>query len=130
MKKTKKYFRDKVNISLASAVSSLFDIVEQYGKNPEGKRKRKSLRIPKPESFWSHFITDFHFYDGKLFANVYWQGSDTDGDDVIQILPGKFTYRIPHEGYDDGYRYRTVHSDIIITSYELYNTIKRLVNSL
>ena len=130
MRRTKKFYKEQVARSFSSAVLLLPELVKKYGKNPAGRRGRQSIRIPSPSSFWNHYITDFHFYNGKLFANVYWQGDSTDGDDVIQIVPGRLNYRIPAEHYDDGYRTRTVHGDLNIDSTELHDAIKRLVNSL
>lgn len=130
MRKTKKFYREQVMTSFSSAILLLPELVKKYGKNPVGRRGRQSIGVPSPSSFWNHYITNFHLYNGKLFATVYWQGDSTDGDDVIRIIPGTFNYRIPAEHYDDGYRTRTIHNDINIDSTELYDAIKRLVNSL
>ena len=130
MRKTKKYFSEAVSKGVSSALNVLPEIVSRYGTNPKGLRKRKSIRIPSPFSFWNHYIRDFHFYKDKLFATVYWQGDDTDGEDVIRIIPGRASYRIPAEYFDDGYRTRTVHGDLQIDATELHEAIKRLVNSL
>lgn len=130
MKLTKKYFRDKVNENLFSALSVLPLIVKNYGKNPKGHRKMKSISIPLPDHWWDHYLTDFYFSNNKLFANVYWQGDDTDGDTAVQITSGKLNYYIPAEHFNDGYRTRTVHSDIYITAEELHKAIKAVVNSL
>lgn len=130
MKRTKKFYREQVERSCINALAILPELVKKYGKNPIGRRGRQCIRIPSPSSFWNHYITDFHFSNSKLFANVYWQGPSTDGDSVIQIVPGRTSYRIPAEYFDDGYRTRTVHGDLQIDVTELHEAIKRLVNSL
>lgn len=79
------------------------------------------------ERGWNHRITGFSFYKGDLYINIYWQGDSTDGDSSVKIIPGKISYRIPAEHYDDGYITRTVHDDINIDSEELYNAIKLTV---
>lgn len=130
MRRTKKYYKDQVSKGVNAALYMLPEIVNKYGKNPIGKRGKQQLMLIKPDSWWNHYITDFHFYGGKLFANVYWQGPDIDGDTIIQIVPGRTSYHIPAEYFHDGVRTRLVHGDLNITSEELFNTIKRLVNSL
>ena len=130
MKRTKKFYREQVERGCISALAILPELVKKYGKNPVGRRGRQCIRIPSPSSFWNHYITDFHFSNSKLFANVYWQGPSTDGDSVIQIIPGRTSYRIPAEYFDDGQRMRCVHTDLCIESDELHEAIKRLANSL
>lgn len=126
MRKTKKYYRDLVNKGLFPALSILPEIVKKYGKNPKGYRKRQELQINVPMG-WNHQIESFYFYKDSLWANIYWQGDSTDGNDSVKIVPGKTSYRIPAEHYDDGYRTRTVHGDINIDSDELYTAIKAAV---
>ena len=130
MKLTKKYFRDRVNENVYSALSVLPLIVSKYGKNPKGHRKMKSIKIPTPNSFWDHYLNEFYFYKDKLYAGLTWCGDSTDGEDSIQIISGKTHYRIPAEFFDDGYRTRTVHSDIVVDAEELHKAIKAVVNSL
>ena len=129
MRITKKYFRDAVNRSLSSALAVLPEIVKRYGKNPKGHRKMQEIRV-NTEMGWNHCIDGFYFYNNNLFIDVYWQGPDTDGNDSVRFVPGRSSYRIPAEHYDDGIRTRMVHSDINIDSDELYRAIKILVNSL
>lgn len=126
MRKTKKYYQNIVNRGLLSALAILPEIVSHYGKNPRGRRGRKEIFVDT-EMGWNHQITGFSFYKKELYIDVYWQGDDTDGDASVKIVPGKTSYRIPAEHYDDGYRTRTVHSDINIDSEELYNAIKAAV---
>lgn len=127
MRKTKKYYQNVVNRGLLSALAILPEIVSHYGKNPRGCRGRKEIFVDT-EMGWNHRITGFSFYKKELYIDVYWQGDDTDGDASVKIVPGKTSsYRIPAEYYDDGYRTRTVHSDINISSEELYNAIKAAV---
>lgn len=123
MRKTKKYYQNVVNRGLLSALAILPEIVSHYGKNPRGCRSRKEIFVDT-EMGWNHRITGFSFYKKELYIDVYWQGDDTDGDASVKIVPGKTSYRIPAEHYDDGYRTRTIHSDINIDSEELYNAIK------
>lgn len=126
MRKTKKYYQNIVNSSLLSALAILPEIISHYGKNPRGCRGRKEIFVDT-EMGWNHHITGFSFYKKELYIDVYWQGDDTDGDASVKIVSGKTSYRIPAEYYDDGYRTRTVHSDINIDSEELYNAIKAAV---
>lgn len=126
MRKTKKYYQNVVNRGILSALAILPEIVSHYGKNPRGCRGRKEITVDT-EMGWNHKITGFSFYKGDLYIIVYWQGDDTDGDTSVKIVPGKISYRIPAKHYDDGYRTRTVHSDINIDSEELYNAIKATV---
>jgi hypothetical protein len=126
MRKTKKYYQNIVNRGLLSALAILPEIVSHYGKNPRGCRGRKEIFVDT-EMGWNHRITGFSFYKKELYIDVYWQGDDTDGDASVKIIPGKTSYRIPAKHYDDGYRTRTVHSDINIDSEELYNAIKAAV---
>lgn len=126
MRKTKKYYQNIVNSSLLSALAILPEIISHYGKNPRGCRGRKEIFVDT-EMGWNHRITGFSFYKKELYIDVYWQGDDTDGDASVKIVSGKTSYRIPAEYYDDGYRTRTVHSDINIDSEELYNAIKAAV---
>lgn len=129
MKKTKKYYRDQVAINEYHALAVLPEIVSHYGKNPKGCRGRKEVFVDT-EMGWNHRITGFSFYKKDLYIDVYWQGDSTDGNDSIKIIPKRTNYRIPAEHFDDGIRTRTVHSDINIDSDELYEAIKKLVNSL
>lgn len=126
MRKTKKYYQNIVNRGLLSALAILPEIVSHYGKNPRGCRGRKEIFVGT-EMGWNHRITGFSFYKKELYIDVYWQGDDTDGDASVKIVSGKTSYRIPAKHYDDGYRTRTVHSDINIDSEELYNAIKASV---
>lgn len=126
MRKTKKYYQNIVNSSLLSALAILPEIISHYGKNPRGCRGRKEIFVDT-EMGWNHRITGFSFYKKELYIDVYWQGDDTDGDASVKIVPGKTSYRIPAEHYDDGYRTRTIHSDINISSEELHNAIKTAV---
>jgi len=126
MRKTKKYYKSIVNKDLFSALAISPEIVSHYGKNPKGHRGRKEIFVDT-EIGWNHRITGFSFYKKNLYIDIYWQGDSTDGNDSVKIVSGKTAYRIPAEHYDDGYRTRTVHSDIIIDSEELYNAIKLTV---
>lgn len=126
MRKTKKYYQNIVNRGLLSALAILPEIVSHYGKNPRGCRGRKEIFVDT-EMGWNHRITAFFFYKKELYIDVYWQGDNTDGDASVKIVPGKTSYHIPAKHYDDGYRTRIVHSDINISSEELYNAIKAAV---
>ena len=130
MRKTKKFYKEQVERCFSTAISVLPEIVKKYGKNPKGRRGQQSIRLSSPDSFWNCFIDEFYFCKGKFFASIYWQGDLTDGYSQIQIIPGKTNYRIPAEYYDDGYRTRCEHGDLIIDSTKLHEAIKRLVNSL
>lgn len=122
MRKTKKYYQNVVNQGLLSALAILPEIVSRYGKNPQGLRGRKKILV-NTEMGWNHRIIGFSFYKKELYINIYWQGDSTDGNDSIKMVPGRISYHIPAEHYDDGYRTRTIHSDINITAEELYNAI-------
>lgn len=126
MRKTKKYYQNIVNQGLLPALAILPEIVSHYGKNPQGLRGRKKIFVDT-EMGWNHRITGFSFYKGDLYINIYWQGDSTDGISSVKIVPGRISYRIPAEHYDDGYRTRTVHNDINIAAEELYNAIKLTV---
>lgn len=126
MRKTKKYYRDEINKGIFRALTLLPEIVSHYGKNPKGHRGRKEIFVDTKMG-WNYRITGFSFYKKDLYIDIYWQGDSTDGDTSIKITPGKTSYRIPAEHYDDGYRTRTIHDDINIDSEELYNAIKLTV---
>jgi len=81
---------------------------------------------------WNHNITGFSIYKKEVIAEIYWQGSDTDGSESIAIKDvqrhGKVCF--PAEQYFDGYRTRTVHSDIEIDCAEVIEAINSIANEL
>ena len=78
---------------------------------------------------WNHRI-DSVYQDnkGRYWANVYWQGDSTDGDEAISLDELERGITIPAEHYYDGERTRTRHSDLRIRPSELKDVMSAIAD--
>ena len=90
--------------------------------------------IPAEGEFnWNHQVKGFHLdRKGELFIDIYWQGDSTDGDTCISARQfiGRSTVVIPAESFFDGYRTRTIHSDLRVERKEIEEATKSLIDWL
>ena len=121
MKKTKKYYRDKINRSFADACEVLPEILMKYG-NVTGRMKRM---LPADSSYLSNYKVDgFTIDHGRISVKIYWQGDDTDGTESVTLEQACAFYVIPAQTMWDGYRTREIHGDIHIHPNKVYEAIQ------
>lgn len=94
--------------------------------------ENKEIRLDC-EFNWDHKIEGFHLNSkNELIINIYWQGDSRDGNDYINASEFNYSNKvvIPAETFFDGYRTRTIHSDIRVERSELDDAAKLLVEWL
>ena len=110
-RKTIKYYREvlKNTNNVTECVNALRDVVKRYGED-------NRIRLDRPESHWDGYFTYVCTNrKGEVFVNRYWQGGDTDGDELVKFADiFNKSYTIPQSSYYDGYRTRINHHDIRI----------------
>lgn len=99
-------------------------IVKDYLKKTNGE-----VYIGRPERFWNHYIQGFSNVNGKLYANVYAQGDDTDTTQPVlidDIERGNARVYLD-ETFRNGYSHRMTFN---ITKEDLDDARKRLADEV
>lgn len=127
IRKTKKYYQEKIEKSYDDAYEVLPEILHKYGSHFKGAHTYR-MKCNAPESFWNNYIEEFVLTPKKeLKIIVYYQGAYTDG--VTWAILEKNGVKIPAEysEYEKGVK-TEVHSNISISPEDIYLCIKSLVN--
>lgn len=113
--------------NLTTAANAMLAACKEYGRlrNENGR-------------FWNCTIDYFDLINdkSKVYVNIYWQGSDTDGDEGLYIteLISEFSrgrdFIIPAQSYFDGERTRYKHSDLRITKDMLIEAFEHVADWL
>lgn len=134
-KKTAKYYRDILSGNdTRKALSVLPEVIKKYGNRRHGKYSKGNDWLPLrayTEFEWNHRIEGFYLSDnGGVYADIYWQGDSTDGNDsvsAISCLNGKV---IPAEHEFIGGRTYYCHGDLRISREEFADAIKAVAKYL
>ena len=127
IRKTKKYYREKIEKSYDDAYEVLPEILHKYGSHFKGAHTYR-IKCDAPESFGNSYIEEFVLTPKKeLKIIVYYQGTYVDG--VTWVTLEKNGLKIPAEysEYEKDVKIE-VHSNISISSEDIYLCIKSLVN--
>lgn len=127
-RKTAKYYRDIFNGGNVSlALSVLPEVIKKFGSKRWAESKYNDILYLKDytEFEWNHQIESFFLTkEGRVAADIYWQGDSTDGNTsewASVLATGKV---IPAKSEFDGYRTYYEHSDLRISREEFADAIK------
>ena len=134
-KKTAKYYRDIFSGSdTRKAVSVLPEVIKKYGhKRWASSKGNDELYLKGYTEFeWNHQIVGFGISEksDRVYADIYWQGDSTDGDEsewADVLMYGK-TIPAEHEWLGD--RTYCRHSDLRISAEEFRNALKAVAKYL
>ena len=133
-RKTAKYYREILtNGSVWKSIEVLPEIIRKYGhKRWSESKTNDTINLRHYTEFeWNHRIDGFFLGDkGVLYADIYWQGDSTDGNDSVEVskLPYGHVIRGIYEWLGD--RTYETHSDLRITREEFENSLKALAKYL
>ena len=132
VRKTAKYYRDILNGNdIRKALSVIPDIINKFGFVDKYRSEIKFGWDTMKENFnWNHAIEGFFLgKDGKLYANIYWQGDSTDGTDSVlaSYLIGGYTIKAEWDNVGGSWGMVCRHSPLNVTEDELRKAIKAIV---
>lgn len=125
VRKTKNYFKQKIEESKSAAFSVIEEVVKRYGTKQyiQGKRTYDRIVLRTDHDMeWNFRITQFEYTRKGLFVWIYWQGDDVDGDEIEKFDPKG--YNIPIQTDFSGMRVRR--PALRVTSDDLYDAIKAI----
>lgn len=125
MRKTKKYYRDRINESYPAACDVIGEVIYKYGE----KLARSSYQLRVTTDYtWNHRIENLYWSKKNgVSVGVYWQGDLTDGFDSISLNDVNRGRIIPAVYDFDGVRTRERHGDITVSKQEVYNAMLQAV---
>lgn len=132
VRKTAKYYRDILNGNdIRKALSVIPDIINKFGFVDKYRSEIKFGWDTMNKNFnWNHAIEGFFLgKDGKLYANIYWQGDSTDGTDSVlaSYLIGGYTIKAEWDNVGGSWGMVCRHSPLNVTEDELRKAIKAIV---
>ena len=131
VRKTTKYYRDILaGDDTRKAVSVIPEVIRKYGINDQ--YNRHYIKV-KTEFNWNHQIEGFMLgNNGRLYAEIYWQGDSTDGTDcelAENLIWGK-TIAAAWDNIGGAVGYVQRHSPLNITREEFALAVKALAKEL